>query len=174
VQDFVRLAQVVCAGSQSVVTFSSIPATYTDLYLTYSMRATGATGVVGLNVKFNSDGTAGNYIAGQYAFGRGSTVSGSSVAGATTGQEFAELAGTSVATHPLTTGHLLIPNYSGSTLEKGFTSVYLMNWQASNVSDIRTQGGQWIATPAAINRMDLTITGGSILNGSTFTLYGLR
>ena len=51
------------SGGAATISFSSIPATYTDLKVVASLRATGSRGEDAVLIRFNSDSTAANYTA---------------------------------------------------------------------------------------------------------------
>ena len=168
-----KIAQVVCSGSQSAVTFSSIPNTYTDLLITSLNRQTGATTPVLVYIKFNSDGTSGNYVAHRlYSDGVGTTAAGSDPASTASGGPCFYSSGSANATHPAAAVRIEIPGYASTFLEKEYLCGGAVTFNTSNgVSSGQIAGGWFSAT--AINRIDLTITSGSFLNGSVFTLYGL-
>lgn len=169
-----RLGKVVCSGSQATITFSSIPQTHTDLKIVLSGRATGAVAAIGVYIKFNNDGTAGNYLSAQEAVGQATVMTAQQLASTTNGSIIGYAAGTTNTAHPLTNLEVLIPNYTGSTFEKGYTSLAMLNHLSNTAtSQVQMWGGQWIGTPASISRIDLTIASGSFMDGTTATLYGV-
>jgi len=168
-----KIAQVVCSGSQSAVTFSSIPSTYTDLIITFLARATGAVSFSVVNIKLNNDGTTANYLKEHDVYSSGTTVSAEDQSPTASGLPNFYVTGTGDISTPLTYGSIIVPGYSNTTLQKGLLSNSGFTFTSGGVSNqIRIHNGHWLST-AAINRVDLTIASGSFLNGSVFTLYGL-
>lgn len=169
----VRLGKVVCSGSQSVITFSSIPSLYTDLMIAFSGASTGSGGAVRVNLEINADTNASNYAAAQYLVGTGTSPSSGTVSSTATGSQVLTVGGTLGGANPLTTGSILLPNYSGTVLTKGFSSNYGTNKISAGAATQAVQyWGQWLST-AAISRLDLIISSGSFLDGSVATLYGI-
>lgn len=168
-----KIAQVVCAGSQASVNFSSIPNLYTDLLIMANHRQTGATSPALVLIKFNNDATAANYVTHRlYSDGVSTTASGSDVASTINGAACFYSSGSASATHPIAATRIEIPNYARTTLEKAFLCNAGVTFNTSNgVSSGQIAGG-WFST-AAINKITLTIASGSFLDGSVFTLYGL-
>jgi hypothetical protein len=142
-------------------TFSSIPATYTDLILIMNGKATGTANAL---IRFNGD-TGSNY---SYTFLTGD---GSSP---TTGRASSV---TSILLNyygyfetGYTTNMIVqIQNYTNTTTYKTILS------RANNaVNGTAAIIGLWRATPAAINSMTI-ITGSNLFDvGTTFTLYGIK
>jgi hypothetical protein len=166
----VQLGQVVTSGSASIITFSSIPAGYTDLVIIFNGRATGAVGDAEMYLKMNSDTTAANYQATQYLIGRTTTPLTGTIASTTSGADILGLPGSTGQANPSTFATITIPGYSQTTLQKGCVASY--GNLRSGGFDIAMRAGQWLST-AAISTLTLTIASGSYLNGTTATLYGL-
>jgi hypothetical protein len=150
-------------SAASSVTFSSIPATYTDLILVSVPIVTAATTFA---VRFNSD-TASNYSA-TILTGDGTSAASTRVSSQT------EIRISYVATARTTnTSNIItqIQNYSNATTYK--TLLSRDNAASDGAGAIV---GLWRATPAAITSITIIpLSGGSIINtGSTFTLYGIK
>lgn len=171
--DMVRLAQVVTAGSQTTAAFSSIPGGYSALRITYQSRDTAAgTGTTTVFVKMNGDAVAANYDTEQAIVGSGAT--------AAAGFAAPSVNGTGVYTHPNNgatagytgIGEVLIPNYTGNVFFKQFVTT---NYEVNNTTPVRQIllcGATWKST-VAINAITFT-AGTAFVDGSTFTLYGIR
>jgi len=147
--------------STSVITWSSIPSTYTDLVLIADAKL-DVSGQ-GINLTFNND-TASNYSSTRlYGSGSGSGSSDRQSNGAYL----------NFALGNVDSGQLIIANimnYSNGTTYK--TCLLRQNTASAFVGALV---GLWRATPAAINRIDLTSGGTSkYVAGSTFTLYGVK
>jgi hypothetical protein len=164
---YTPIATQTLGSSQSTVSFTSIPSTYTDLVLVCG-SITGASANT-LYMELNAD-TATNY-SGTFLYGDGtSAVSGrgSNLKGIFIGA----LLGISSTVIQNCITH--IQNYSNTTTYKSTLS----RWNNS-ASATEATVGLWRST-SAVNRIDIYIgTGssgtptGNIAAGSTFTLYGI-
>ena len=150
------IATTTLGSISSSVTFSSIPSTYTDLYVV-SIFTSASTGV-SLRMQYNSD-TGNNYSTTSIA-GSGSAATSSRETGTTS-----IYLGFLNSTSPMQT-RTQIQNYSNSTTFK--TSL-----NRKDQSDTFVEGnvGLWRNT-AAITQINLS--GISFAVGSTFTLYGIK
>ena len=165
---YTPIATTTLASVSSVITFSSIPSTYTDLVLIayFSKTATNSTTP---SLTVNND-TGANY--GQHTFGwvnggvwTGTASSGSSITPSTGGY-------VPVGTTYWCNYQIDFMNYKNTTTNK----VILVR---NNNPDADTYGsgpgrqiGSWKST-AAINRIDFTVSSSTFVVGSTFTLYGI-
>lgn len=168
----VKIAKVVCSGSQSTIVFSSISNAYTDLRISFLGRLTGATAVQQVRIQFNGDTTAANYLGSQYVNGIANTAASNVVATSSSGGYVFDCAGTSAATNPLTQADISIPAYASTVLQKAFTTTSRCTYNSSDGQEAIISGGQWKST-GAITGIILTVPSGSFLDGTTATLYGL-
>jgi len=142
------------------VTFSSIPATYTDLYLVAQMQNTGS--LQRIDLRFNSD-SGSNYSVTR-VYGSGSTA---------VSDRFANASGIDIA-YVATSGWCIanhsIMNYANTTTYKSIVG----RWNSEGNSGY-TVGlvGLWRST-AAITSIALIPAGVNFASGSTFTLYGIK
>ncbi len=167
-----QLGQVVCAGSQSVISFQNIPSNYGDLYIVALHRQTGATSAQPVYIKFNSDSTSGNYVAHRvYSDGVSSAAGGTDPASTSSGTVAFYSSGSASATHPTGGTKIEIPGYANTSIEKSFLCSNAVVFNTSNGVSAGLTAGAWFSS-AAISRIDLTIASGSFLDGSVFTLYG--
>jgi hypothetical protein len=145
------------------VTFSSIPATYTDLVLV--INATAVSTSLDISMRFNSD-TASNYSRTLLS-GSGSTVTSSREANYTSAQinNISQITSTAAAY----TGIVHIFNYANTTTFK--TALSRSNNAANGVEAV---AHLWRKTPEAIHTITLT-AGASrdMKTGSSFSLYGI-
>ena len=154
------IATTTLGSAASSVTFSSIPATYTDLVLvTNTQRQATGFGPVGFVAQFNGD-TGSNY-SDTYLIGDGSTATSSRATSQTS--IFVGLAPDSQWGNSI----IQIMNYSNSTTYK--TSLTRINTTTNYTA---AAVGLWRNT-AAINSINLSGSA-NILAGSTFTLYGIK
>ena len=142
------------------ITFSSIPATYTDLVLIVNGGISSATQSYGL--RFNSD-SATNY---SYTFlsGDGATAS----TGRYATQNFIPLSWNAASTTVADMVISHINNYSNTTTYKTVLSRH--SNAALGVDDVT---GLWRST-SAVSTILVYATSGNLVTGSTFTLYGIK
>ena len=151
----------VLGSSQASVTFSSIPATYTDLVLV-CVNGNTLNSDNDIYIRFNSD-TASNYSRTQL-IGNGSTATSSRTSNNTEiriGPSFNNLVTSTLIMH--------IFDYANTTTNK---TVLLRSGNAAGYLVAET--ALWRKTPEAINTIALTLQGGSYVFGSTFRLYGIQ
>ena len=143
------------------VTFSSIPATYTDLVIVY--QALAATGNPDMTAQLNGD-TGSNYSATRLT-GNGTAAS-SARYSTQTFCRFDEFA--AATTTAATMGVISVMNYSNATTYKTLIS-------RSNQAGlgVETFVNLWRST-AAITSIKLAFTSGNIAAGAVFTLYGIK
>ena len=155
---YVALATQTLGSSTASVTFSSIPATYTDLVLIASIKYVSSGGFSKLT--FNGDTTT-NYST-TLVLGNGSAVSSSR----TSNEAFIAF-GYDANTETFT-DILNIQNYSNATTFKT-----VLNRHSAAGTRAEALVGLWRKTPETIN--SLTLTGGNnYAAGSTFSLYGIK
>jgi hypothetical protein len=149
------------SGSQSVISFTSISGSYTDLIVAYSVKDGTAGNEGNILVTFNSD-TATNY-SWTNIYGNG-TAAGSSRSLSQTAI-YAYCAGNTAS---FDAGFFHVMNYANAT-------TYKCTLNRGNVAAgaVVARAGLWRST-AAITRMDLTSSSGNYASGSTFTLYGIK
>lgn len=147
-------------SSQAAITFSSIPSTFTDLFLQVSVRSTN--GDDGLFFKFNNTtaNTSWRNLLG-YGTGRLSQSGGGWLAG---GGVRSNTAST------FTNIGVYIPNYTAAVAKTASVD--------STSSEASTTGYQFIVAnlwndTTAINRIDLYLQGGSLTQYSSVSLYGI-
>jgi hypothetical protein len=159
---YTEIARVTASGS-AAVSFTSIPATYTDLVLVANTQV--ASGVSDISIRVNSD-TATNYSR-TILYGDGS----SAASARNTNQTYfqPEVYGYVNTTY---SQNMIVQfmNYSNTTTFKTFLS------RANNASTgLDAIVGLWRST-SAINRVDVAPVAGAatfFAAGSTFSLYGI-
>jgi hypothetical protein len=147
------------------VTFSSIPATYTDLVLRYSARVTSGT-VENIQTTLNSSGSG---FSETYLYGTGSAA----VSGAGSAQSVLYaiyVNGGSTTASTFTNGEFYIPSYTASQ-NKCFNITGGLENNAT-LGRIFTTAALWSNT-AAVTSIKLEPFN-SFVTGSSFYLYGLR
>jgi hypothetical protein len=155
------IATTTLGSAQADITFSTIPATYTDLVIVYTLKA--ATGSSDIYLRFN--GSSASDYSNTILTGNGTAASSTRFSNATQIR-------LNNATDILTTdGTMLIcnvNNYSNSTTFK--TALYRIGL----ASDATEAGvGLWRST-SAITSVALTLASGNLGTGCTATIYGIK
>ena len=159
------------SSSAASVTFSGIPATYTDLVLRCSIR-TSVAGVVAVDpsMTFNSDSSSiysNTYIQGNGASASSGRSSGASEIGFRYGAN-----DTGSTSNTFTSVEFYIPNYT-STSNKTFSTIIATETNATTayINNI----AQLYRNTSAISSFTINIGAGAynISAGSSFFLYGL-
>ena len=148
----------VSGSSTTTITFSSIPATYTDLILiTQQSNSSNQSSYLRVN------GDTGSNYSSTYLGGDGS----SSYSGRRTNQtSFINDFATTYTSLAMDIIHFM--NYANTTTYK----TIIGRDSVASVS-VATAVGLWRST-AAINSISLQVAGGNLVAGSTFTLYGIK
>ena len=150
------IATTTLGSTQSSVTFSSIPATYTDLILVCNVTKTTSANTA---FRLNSD-TGSNYST-TFIEGNGTTVSSNRLTNTTQGS--IDYSDTTVNPVPSIT-HFM--NYSNTTTNKTTLS-------RSGSEYVYAYVNLWRNT-AAINTILVYAASGNYVTGSIFTLYGIK
>jgi hypothetical protein len=166
-----KIASVtVGSGGAANITFSSIPATFTDLLLKLSSRSNRSDGVAydSLSIKFNASSSS---YSNRMVYGDGSSAL--SAVGATTHISWGYAASnTGVTANTFGSLDLYVPNYSGSTNKS--TSIDSVTENNATAAIAVLSAGLWSDT-SIINSIEITpITGSLFLQYSTATLYGIK
>jgi hypothetical protein len=171
---------IVSGTSTSVVTWSSIPQTNDHLLVVVAAKSSNA-GVYTSDISATINGDNGAHYGGvswdssNLAAGSGglSNLSGGQYAGASNWQWFLNVLGAQAGSAVnVGGGWAIIPNYSGTTLNKMFVSTSGSgvgdNWTAST----RLRWGWWNpGTQAAITTLSVAIGSGHYVSGSYLGLY---
>jgi len=169
---FIQIGSTVTVGSGGAasISFSSIPATYTDLKVVTSLRATGSRGEDALLIRFNSDSTGGNYTI-KWIRGNGSSAtSGDGVGFA--GGYVGEFNGGTSTTSTFTSQEIYIPNYTGGT-QKSFSS-YITQEANQTLAYAHLVAGLWSGTAAITDITFIDHNGNNFAQYSTASLYGIK
>jgi hypothetical protein len=145
-------------SAQASVTLSSIPATYTDLYLVTNAKHTADSNAI---IQFNGDTTT-NYSY-TYLYGNGTSATSSRTAStASPIVDYYSLNGTGST-------NVSIMNYANTTTYKTAISR-----GSESVNGVMAVVVLWRKTPEAITSILLKPSSGNFDIGSTFTLYGIK
>jgi hypothetical protein len=165
--DFEKIDEVVCASSQTTISFPTIPATYRDLELIISGRASAAAGLVTVRLQFNGD-TGANYDnANTNRFS-------SDVFRGATFISLQSLSGSTAPTGVASSMEVFIPNYRGTVFQKTAVMASATKTGVSSDGEIVgfIGGGCFWRSTAAINAILLSLASGNFVDGSVATLYG--
>lgn len=166
---YIKIASsTVGSGGTASVTFSSIPATYTDLVIKYSARASsGGSNFENIQVEFN--GVGGTAYSDRAVFGTGSAAS--SAANTSVASTFLQYSvGGNATANTFSNGELYFPNYRSSAAK---------SYSADSVSEnnataaIAALNAGISTNTAAITSIKLTGNTSNFVQYSTFTLYGI-
>jgi hypothetical protein len=155
--------QVVVSSATPTITFSSIPATCTDLTLTYSGQTTGST-FDNVNLTFNGD-TSGDYD-WYYTYIGGSNSG--------TASDFCQIGYTGVTGNSFQ-GQITatIGNYAGSVFNKSLTEQSFLHVAGEGLQQTVGSCDWYKATPVAITSITLTSKdSANFAVGTTVTLRG--
>lgn len=157
-------------STASSVTFSAIPQTYTDLKLVISARDS-STGANWSRIKFAFNGTSSttNWSGRElYGIGSGSASSWNYGTSDSAAGGFATTADATTNTFGNT--EIYIPNYTSSNYKSISTDSVTENNATSALAGF--EASLWSNT-AAITSIELTLSTGNFISGSTFYLYGI-
>ena len=162
-------SSTVGSGGASSITFSSIPATYTDLVVQISARSNRAADAADILVTFNSDG-GNNYPYKQlYGFSGGA-----GSAGGTENQNFAgQMPANNSTSNTFGSSSIYIPNYAGTTFKSSSADTA---WESNSDTlwQLNLFANLWNST-AAITSIALSASASSnFVQYSTATLYGIK
>lgn len=167
---YTLISSNVLTTTAASVTFSSIPATYTDLVLRCSTRIdAGATYESFLRYRFNGVGSP-NYSVTELRAQGGST---GSVRTSSTGNWRGGYIPTpSVTSNTFGSAEIYIPNYTGSTSKVGSHFGVQENNSANDASI--AVAAQLLNLTSAITSMEIANNDGNFVAGSSFYLYGVK
>ena len=153
-------------SSVASVTFSSIPSTYTDLILYYSVRTARVAGIDLLRIRINTDTTANNFKYMRLS-------SDASTASSDSGINLVGYADdTSNTTNTFSSGEIYIPSYNSSS-NKPYNA-YGATENNTTTAYMAMFGNLWLGT-SAINQIIISSDNTqNLLANSSFHLYGIK
>ena len=162
---YTPLATVTLGTTAASVTFSSIPATYRDLILVCSLRAT----VSNQLALFRVNGDSGSNYSYVSLTGRGNDTA-VSLSGTGTAAYATLDASPASATNAQTLSTIQFMDYSATDKHKTFLSRAGGVSATFNATEALAQ--RW-ANTSAITSIVFSMTSGSFVSGATFALYGI-
>lgn len=168
---YVNIASTTLGSTQSVVTFSGIPSTYTDLVVRFSGRGTGGGDWGPLQITINNTaGTAYGWTNMQGAGGAGY----SSTRGTSDSRWYQDNVinqdGANVA-NTFANGEIYFPNYTSSSSK--IVQAYTVGEINNSFGYLGLLAGLSTTITSAINRIDLSCNFGWKTD-SSFYLYGIK
>jgi hypothetical protein len=160
------------SGGAASIDFTSIPSTYTDLMVVFSLRGTVAAGVSNAKLTFNGSTSSysGRTLMG---FGSGNGYSETNVDQFSSPWPFinfyANVGSTSTAS-TFSNGSLLVPNYAGSANKS--VSIDWVNETNATGAWSGINAGLWSNT-SAITSLSIGAYSGNWVEYSSATLYGV-
>lgn len=166
-------SSTVGSGGAASIDFTSIPSTYTDLCLKFSLRTSGTADNFE-NVKLQFNGSGGTAYSDRLIYGN--SISAASAANSSQANTFFQYSNAAASTtSTFGNGEIYIPNYAGSTNKSiSVDSVTENNASGSNSAIAALAAELWSNT-AAINRITLTPNVATLFaQYSTAYLYGIK
>ena len=163
---FVQIGSTVTVGSGGAATidFTSIPATFTDLMLVFSLRQSAANN----NIRLSINGTTSNYSE-IVLYGTGSATA--STTASTTYFNLIYSNGSGETANTFGNGQVYIPNYAGSNNKSMSADAVYENNAAAAIAGLTAL--LW-SNAAAITSLSLVPVSGTWVQYSTATLYGIK
>jgi hypothetical protein len=158
------------SGGAANMTFSSIPATYTDLLVKVSARTDRSDWNDNSIVRFNAD--TGNNYSSRRLNGSGTTVESSS----NTSQDgfyYLNFNGATTTSNTFSNNEMYIPNYTSSN-QKSFSAERVVENNSATDNMIAIIAGIWTGTAAITSISIAPFYGTNFVQYSTATLYGIK
>ena len=167
---YTLISSQVLSSSAATVTFSSIPATYTDLVVRLAARDDQAGTYQSIQVMFNSD-TSTIYSLTNLR-GNGSAAASSRFSSLSYTIDSSGTNSNGATSNTFSNTEIYIPNYT-STTSKPF-STFAVAENNATAAGITAMAGLYRNT-TAISSITFTTNGGTVwLSGSSFYLYGIK
>ena len=167
---YTLISSNVLSSSAASVTFSSIPATYTDLVVRASVRTDRSDIQDSLNLTFNGD-TSAVYSNTRFR-GDGATAT----SNRSSGEAYALMAfgavGATATSNTFSSVELYIPSYTVSQNKP--SSAFIVGENNSATAYIAAIAPLWRNTSAITSIAFVPAVGPNFVSGSSFYLYGLK
>jgi hypothetical protein len=167
-------SSTVGAGGAANITFSTIPATFTDLVVKWSLRSTSTSGNLEyVQLRFNGS-SAANYTS-RSVYGAGSTVASGTRSAQTelwTGVNSFTANNANDTASTFSNAEIVIPNYAGSTQKSVSVDAVAEN-NSATTNQLGLTAGIWTLT-SAITSIALFPLSGNWVQHSTAYLYGVK
>ena len=166
---YTLISSQVLASSAASVTFSSIPATYTDLVLRVSARG-DVNAADQITLQINTD-TSTNYSATRL-FGNGASAGSGVYSTSAPSYTGYNLVGSGATANTFSNAEFYIPNYTSSANKP--ISQFGVEETNATTAYLSTNAILWRGT-SAVNQLVLTsFQSANFISGSSFYLYGIK
>jgi hypothetical protein len=164
---YTLISSNVLTSSAASVTFSAIPATYTDLVVRCSVRTDNSSSDDSLKINYNNDSTS--LYSTVFIRGDGASIN---TAVSTVAYINARIVDAATATsNTFASTEIYIPSYTASQSKP--TSVFFAQEDNSTTAYIGAVAGLYRSN-TAISRIDFSLVSGpNFVSGSSFYLYGI-
>ena len=156
------------SGGAANIEFTSIPATFTDLAIKYSLR--GDAGAISRSVYVTFNNNTSSY-SDRYLQGDGSSASSGTNSGGTTKFYAGECTASTATSSTFGNQELYIPNYAGSSNKS--ISIDAVAETNATTQYMSLVASLW-SNSAAITSIKLVPGTGNFVQHSTATLYGIK
>jgi hypothetical protein len=168
---YTLISSNVLTSSAATVSFTSIPATYTDLVIRVSARTDIPGANQDINVQYNSS-TGANYSQ-TTLLGNGTAADTYRSTNASTDVALGTVVGATATANTFNSLEFYIPNYAGSTRKPSSIFSVAENNSATQYNTyIYTVAGNWALTNA-ITEIKFSVSSYNFVSGSSFYLYGI-
>jgi hypothetical protein len=155
------------SGGAANITFSSIPATYTDLCVLLSVRSAAAGGDDQLRININSAGVGSNFTL-RLLQGSGSSVSSST---STAGYIVGGFNANGNTSNTFSSVQVYFPNYAGSTNKSFSIDSAMENNATTAYSELNAA---LYSNTNAISSLSFVTPSANLMQYSTARLYGIK
>jgi hypothetical protein len=162
---YTLIAHQELTSSQASITFSSIPQTFTDLLLVFSIRDASSFARSNAFIQVNSDSTVGNYTV-RYLAGDGSSAFTQFDPNGMT-----EIPGSPATANTFGNTQYYLPNYR-SSVAKSFSIDNIFEQNATTAVQKLT-AGIYTPTSAVTSLRIISSLSANLVSGSSATLYGI-
>jgi hypothetical protein len=172
---YTLINKTILGSNQTGLSFTSIPSTYTDLKLVFSVRGDYADASVwDLNIGFNSTTTG---YSNRFLLTNGGTgiASGTNWFGVTTGIGLGYFNVTNNTANTFCNSEIYIPNYASSNYKSvSVEAAAEQNSGSSGATGLAFFAGLWSNTAAISSLNVFSTVAPTFLTGSSFYLYGIK
>ena len=162
-----KIAAQTLGSSTTTVTFSSIPATYTDIVAVLSVRGANSSNSGGAFFTVNND--TSSLYSGTRLYGTGAAAASIRESNQTQ-TRLGEIVWNSAAAGVFSACTIYFMNYSNTTTNKTF----LTRNSSVTTDTLIDQFVELYRSTSAINRIDFNCGSSNWATGSSFTLYGIK
>lgn len=160
------------AGGAANIEFTSIPGTYTDLLVKYSLRETGYSGVTYDWLKFRFNGSSSAVYSSLHIGGSGSSTFTNLYTSQDGMRQVGVVTSPTAAANTFANGEIYIPNYTSSNNKTVLGDAVSEDNATQAIAVLGA--GQWANTSAITSISLFPENGTTWVQYSTATLYGIK